>query len=184
MKELKEKLFPTQNSLIRWLETNYASKDSIWAIYYKKAANRGDLNYEKIVNILLRYGWIDSLPNKIDDLKTKIRISPRSSKSMWSQKNKLTVAQLKKDGLMHHNGTRVVNDAKKSGTWDGLNDVENLIVPADLSRSLRSNRLTRKWNLQSKSYRKAYLGRLLFIKGRETRDKKIGEIIDDLKAKK
>jgi uncharacterized protein YdeI (YjbR/CyaY-like superfamily) len=63
-----------------------------------------------------------------------LRISPRNPKSNWSQANKARVSRLIEAGLMEPGGMALVEQARKSGTWDFLDDVERMEVPDDLRR--------------------------------------------------
>ena len=68
--------------------------------------------------------------------RTMLRISPRSPQSNWSRKNRERVKRLMAEGLMHPRGIETVALAKEMGTWDFLEDVENLIIPDDLNEEL------------------------------------------------
>jgi len=62
-----------------------------------------------------------------------LRISHRKPKSNWSKVNKERVLRLEKAGLMEPSGLSAVEEAKKNGTWNFLDDVENLEIPHDLN---------------------------------------------------
>lgn len=121
-----------------WLEENYDREDSIWVVRWKKKEGRPYVTYDEIVDECICFGWVDSLPKKLDDERTMLRISPRNPKSNWSGKNKERVAELTKQGKMHTSGLEMVELAKESGTWDFLDDVEKLIVPPDLQKALET----------------------------------------------
>jgi uncharacterized protein YdeI (YjbR/CyaY-like superfamily) len=79
---------------------------------------------------------VDSQIRKVDALRSKLRISPRNPKSNWSKVNKEKIARLTKEGKMQPPGIAMVELAKKTGTWDFLNDVEEGIIPQDLMDAL------------------------------------------------
>ena len=62
--------------------------------------------------------------------------SPRNPKSNWSRVNKEEVAHLLRDERMAEPGLDMVRLAQESGTWDALNEVEDLVVPKDLGAAL------------------------------------------------
>lgn len=93
-----------------------------------------------MVDELISYGWIDSLPKNLDNQKTMHRISPRNPKSNWSKVNKERVEKLIKKGRMHDAGIKMIEQAKKNGTWNFLDDVEELIIPHDLETALKTNK--------------------------------------------
>lgn len=170
----------TIKDLRAWLAKNHARTESVWLIYYKPATGIGDITYAGLVDELLCYGWIDSLPRKIDGKRTSIRISPRNPKSNWSKVNKEKVARLTTEGRMRAPGMRVVALAKKTGVWDALNDVENLVVPVELRSALHANKLIRVWEGISRTRKRGWLERLFNAKSDATRQKRIDEIVNDL----
>ena len=153
------------------MNKNCERKDSIWAVYYKKAAGKGTLTISEIVDAVLCYGWIDSQVKKVNDEKTKVRISPRNPKSNWSRVNKERVLRLIKTKQITERGMAVVRAAKKSGTWDALNDVENLALPQDMRSLLEQKQLMPAWEGLSRSVRRAFLEQLLNIKTQGTRER-------------
>lgn len=168
MLELKiEKLEELKN----WLEKNYASKDSIWLIFPKKTAG-ANFAWSNIVDVLLSYGWIDSVRRKVDEKYTSIRISPRNPKSNWSKINKDKVAILEAENLIHPNGLKLIEIAKQTGTWTALEDLEKLVLPKDLEEYLSQNNLLEAWNLKPKSFKREFLEQLLNTKKQENRIKK------------
>ena len=88
---------------------------------------------DAIVDELLCWGWIDSLPRKLDERRTMVRISPRKPSSRWSRVNKGKVARLDAEGRMRSPGLEAVRVAKANGGWTFLDDVERLEVPDDLA---------------------------------------------------
>ncbi|MGB0165807.1 MAG: YdeI/OmpD-associated family protein [Luteibaculum sp.] len=121
-----------------WLEKNHSQKESVWLVRYKKH-HPNYLDFDSMVRELLCYGWIDSLPRKLDDDRTMTRISPRNPKSYWSGLNKKHVAELEKEGLVQPQGKKMIALAKKTGTWNFLDDVEALVIPEDLEDALAQN---------------------------------------------
>ena len=115
-----------------WLKNNHKTEKSVWLIIYKKDSGIPSVTYKEAVPAALCYGWIDSKPNKRDDKSYFQFFSRRNPKSNWSKVNKDYIADLIKTGKMAPAGLEMVRIAKETGTWDALNDVENLIVPQDM----------------------------------------------------
>ncbi|MCB0035464.1 MAG: YdeI/OmpD-associated family protein [Anaerolineales bacterium] len=120
-----------------WLKENHSKNESVWLVKWKKETNRPFVSYDEIVDQCICFGWVDSLPRKLDNERTMLRISPRNPKSNWSKLNKERVKTLQAAGLMHPSGLKMVELAKQTGTWDFLDDVENLLVPDDLAEELK-----------------------------------------------
>ncbi|MGB3800273.1 MAG: YdeI/OmpD-associated family protein [Lewinella sp.] len=122
--------------LRQWLAANHATAGSIWLIRYRKTAGDRHVSWSELVDELLCYGWVDSLPRKLDAERTMIRISPRNPKSNWSGINKEKIKRLREEGRMTPAGEALVEQAKANGCWTFLDDVEQLIVPPDLEAAL------------------------------------------------
>ncbi|MEM9339637.1 MAG: YdeI/OmpD-associated family protein [Bacteroidota bacterium] len=136
----QEKVFATSASDLRaWLLNNYERTESVWLVKWKKDMEAPYFGYDEMVDELIAFGWVDSLPKNLDKRKTMYRISPRNPKSNWSRVNKERVERLSKEGKMHASGIKLVNLAKENGTWDFLNEVENLMTPTDLDEALKAN---------------------------------------------
>lgn len=129
-------MIESASDLRAWLEENHASDESVWVVKWKKDTGHPYVSYDEIVDQCICFGWVDSLPRKLDDQRTMLRISPRNPKSNWSRINKERVKRLTEAGLMRESGIEMVQLAKKTGTWDFLEDVENLLIPNDLSEEL------------------------------------------------
>lgn len=138
MSELQKVFIEDISQLRDWLKTNYSQKQSVWLVKWKKEFVEEYISYEEIVDELLCFGWVDSLPRKLDEKKTMLRISPRNPKSNWSKVNKEKVGRLILDGKMEEPGLIMVEKAKRNGTWDFLNDVEKLIIPNDLEKAFKN----------------------------------------------
>jgi uncharacterized protein YdeI (YjbR/CyaY-like superfamily) len=119
-----------------WLQKNHTQPESIWLVLAKKGSGLPLLSVDEVVEEALCFGWIDSVPNKLDDKRYKILISPRKPKSNWSKVNKLRAARMIKAGLMMAPGMQMITLAKKTGTWNALNAIDKLFIPTDLKAAL------------------------------------------------
>jgi uncharacterized protein YdeI (YjbR/CyaY-like superfamily) len=160
------------SELQSWLDLNCETAGSTWLIFPKKVAG-ASFAWPEIVDVLLCYGWIDSLPRKIDESYTSIRISPRNPKSKWSRVNKDKVAKLEELGLIQPNGIKVIETAKENGAWFALDELDNLNLPKDLREYLTTKNLLIRWDEKSISFKRGFLEMLLNLKKPESRLKKI-----------
>lgn len=119
-----------------WLQANHECAESIWLVTFKKASGRPHVSYDAVVEEALCFGWIDSLPRKLDDERTMLLLSPRKPGSAWSKTNKDRVERMTAAGKMRPAGLRKVEQAKADGSWNFLDDVEALVVPDDLAAAL------------------------------------------------
>lgn len=122
-----------------WLDAHHADSGSIWLVTWKRQTPDRHVPYDAIVEEALSFGWVDSLPRKLDAERTMLRLSPRKPGSAWSAANKARVERLTTAGSMMPAGLAMVEAAKADGTWTFLDDVERLEVPADLAEALATN---------------------------------------------
>jgi uncharacterized protein YdeI (YjbR/CyaY-like superfamily) len=157
--------------LFQWLEKNHTTTESVWLEYQKKSSG-GLFSMNEIIDELLCWGWIDSLPKKVDDTWTSVRISPRNPKSRWSKINKDKISKLEEQGRIQPSGYQSIAIAKENGSWNALDDVEKLILPDDFRLYLTEHDLMSVWETKNRSYKRGFLEQLLDAKKPETREKK------------
>jgi uncharacterized protein YdeI (YjbR/CyaY-like superfamily) len=119
-----------------WLIRNHQSEAGVWLITFKKSAGKPTVSYDESVEEALCVGWIDSRPGKLDDERTMLWFSPRKPKSVWARTNKDRIRKLTAAGLMLPAGLSAVKIAKANGSWNALDEVEQLKVPEDLTLAL------------------------------------------------
>lgn len=167
-----------QSAWRKWLEKNHRRENAVWLIIYKKETGIPSIYYPEAVDEALCFGWIDSKPNKRDEESYYQFFAKRNPKSKWSKVNKEKVERLIKTGKMHHSGLSMIELAKKSGTWDALNEVENITIPPDLEAALKKNPLAKNnFNAFSRSSKRGILEWILNAKKAETREKRIQETV-------
>ena len=137
------------------------------------------ISWDEVVEELLCWGWVDSQPAKLDHDRSMLWIAPRSPKANWSARNKGHIARMEAAGRIQAPGTEAVEYAKRVGTWDALNDVEDLIVPEDLARALADAGLRPTWDGFAPSARRGILEWLLTAKRPETRAKRVAQVVVD-----
>ena len=167
------------DQLREWLQANHATSPGIWLVSYKKAAGDRYLAYEDIVCEALCWGWIDSKARSLDELRSQLLLTPRKPASKWSRPNKIRVAELEATGRMAAPGRAVVEAAKASGTWTALDDVENLVEPAELKAALDAIPEARKnWDAFPRTTRRAALEWIAAAKRPATRERRISETVE------
>jgi uncharacterized protein YdeI (YjbR/CyaY-like superfamily) len=110
------------------------------------------------------------------------KFTPRRPKSGWSKNNTRHAERLMKSGDMAPAGLKEVNAAKADGRWKSAYDsFSNARVPDDFLKALAKNKRAtaflqtlNKTNLYSITYR------LQTAKKRETRDKRMQSILEQL----
>ena len=118
-----------------WLEQHHDSSGA-WLVSWKKATGRPFIPYPETVDEALCFGWIDSRPNRLDDERAMRLFTPRRPRSPWSRLNKQKVVRLSAEGMMAPSGMRMIETAKANGSWTVADEIEEVIIPADLADAL------------------------------------------------
>jgi uncharacterized protein YdeI (YjbR/CyaY-like superfamily) len=160
-----------------WLLKNYLQDRGVWLVTYKKTSEYY-LPYNDIVEECLCFGWIDSLPRKLNETQTMLYISPRKKGSNWSKKNKEHIHKLQQQGLLHEAGLQKIEQAKKDGSWYFLDDIELLILPNDLKLAFSLNKTAlENWEAFPPSVKRGILEWIKNAKKKETREKRIKDTV-------
>ncbi len=179
-------LFNDRNEWRTWLEKNHKTINEVWLLHYKKQLRKQSLNHIDAVEEALCFGWIDSKLKKIDEERFILKYSPRKPRSVWSKINKEKAEAMIISGKMTQAGLDKIEEAKKHGLWDTAytNKVKERI-PSDLKQALLKD--SKAWfNFQSfaNSYRNMYCGWIKTAKTKETRQKRIDEVVKRSRLKK
>lgn len=162
-----------------WLLKNHIKQESVWLIYYKKKTNVTSLTWDDAVEEALCFGWIDSKRQPVDAEKFRQFFGKRKTSGTWSKINKERIQRLTDQGLMSKAGMDVIENAKRNGSWSILDEVEELIVPADLAKAFRKVPNSKKYfDSLSRSNKWALLQWLVLAKRPETRQKRIDEVAE------
>ena len=162
----------------QWLQEHHRNTESVWLIYYKKHSNKPTISYSDAVDEALCFGWIDSKVKSIDQDSYMQFFTKRKPTSVWSKVNKAKVDTLIQTGHMTQAGLDSIQIAKENGSWTILDDVEALILPADLEQAFQSHPEAQEYFLSlSRSDKRNILQWLVMAKRPETRQKRITEII-------
>ena len=172
-------LFNNRNEWRTWLESNHKTMKEIWLLHYKKQAGKQYLNHIDAAEEALCFGWIDSKLKKIDEERFILKYSPRKPKSVWSKINKEKAEAMIISRKMTQAGLDKIEEAKKHGFWDiaYTNKVKEQ-MPSDLTQALLRDK--KAWdNFQhfANSYRNMYCGWVKAAKTKETRKKRIAEVV-------
>lgn len=162
----------------QWLQEYHIDEQSVWLVQYKVKSKKKSITWTEAVEEALCFGWIDSVRKTIDDESFKQYFCKRKPKSTWSKINKDKVALFTEQGLMAEAGLLTIEIAKKNGSWTILDEVDAMIIPADLEEAFAKQPNSKeKYLLLSKSNQKMLLHRITFAKRPETRQKRIDEIV-------
>ncbi len=158
-----------------WLKAHHRQRESIWLVTYKK--NKGPyIPWADIVEEALCFGWVDSLPRKLDARRSMLLVSPRKPGSAWSALNKSRAEAMIARGQMTKAGQAMIDAAKADGTWTKLDAVEALSVPPDLADAFRRHAgAAGNFDAFPRSARRGILEWIIQAKRPETRAKRVEE---------
>jgi uncharacterized protein YdeI (YjbR/CyaY-like superfamily) len=173
----------SREELAGWLAENHSTSRGIWLVTFKKAAGPRYLPYHAIVEEALRFGWIDSRPRKVDELRSARLLTPRKRGSNWSPVNKRRIDALRDAGLIEPAGLAAIEAAKADGSWTALDHVESPHEPDDLAAALDANPAARAfWRDSPPFFKRATLEWIATAKRPETRAKRVAATVDEAAA--
>lgn len=165
------------DELRQWLIYNHKQHQSVWLVTYKSIVPENYLSTADVLDELLCFGWIDGIRRKLDETKTMQLISPRRVEH-WSKTYKERASKLIESGKMEAAGFASIEVSKQNGLWDFLNDVDNLIIPPDLSSALKgSDGAFEFFNAINPSSKRFVLRWLKIAKTNKTRTSRIEQLV-------
>jgi CTP:molybdopterin cytidylyltransferase MocA/uncharacterized protein YdeI (YjbR/CyaY-like superfamily) len=161
-----------------WLEANHATESGAWLITWKPSSGMPTLDYEAAVEEALCFGWIDSTGGRVDERRSRLYFARRKPRSVWAASNKARVERLVAAGRMAPAGLAAVELAKANGSWDILDPVDRLEMPADLQAALDADPdALRHWTAFPPSLRKQLLGWIATARRPPTRTARVTETV-------
>jgi len=162
-----------------WLQEHHVTEASIWLLCYKQKSEKPSISWSDAVDQALCFGWIDSTRKSIDDESFIQYFTKRKPTSVWSKINKEKIERLIEEGWMTEAGLKPIEIAKQNGTWNILDEVEELTIPEDLETAFEKHHGSKDFYLSlSKSIKKMILHWIVMAKRPETREKRIKEIVE------
>jgi uncharacterized protein YdeI (YjbR/CyaY-like superfamily) len=119
-----------------WLEAHHETARGAWLVTWRPRSGRAGLDYEAAIEEALCFGWVDSTSGRVDDERGRLYFAPRKPRSGWAATNKARIERLVAAGRMAPAGLAAIERAKANGSWEVLDSVERLEVPADLAAAL------------------------------------------------
>ena len=174
--------FASQQQFEDWLEAEHLTAVGAYVTIAKKGAPEPTLAQSEMVESLLCFGWIDGRVQRLDEHHFLTRVTPRRSKSVWSQKNVEWVGRLLEAGRMRPAGLAAVEAAQADGRWDrAYAGPASITVPDDLAAALAgSPAAQREFEALDGTNRYAVLWRVHTAGTPETRARRIAACVEML----
>ena len=162
----------------QWLAANHASAGGVWLVCAKKESGGARVEYNDAVEEAICFGWTDGRPMPLDEERYQQFFSPRRVGSAWSKANKERAVRLIGAGLMAPAGLARIEAAKADGSWQSLDAVEALALPAELAAGFDADPAAlRFFDSIARSIRKDILWWLTSSKRPQTRAKRIADTL-------
>jgi uncharacterized protein YdeI (YjbR/CyaY-like superfamily) len=166
-----------------WLLRHARRTDGVWVVHRKKSSALQGPTYDDLLDEALCHGWIDSQSRRVDDDRKIQWFSPRRPGGLWSARNKQHLERLVREGRMTPAGQAAIDRAKADGSWSQTDEIDALIVPADLAAALADDaRAQAAYDAMSDSAKKQYLWWVHSAKRPRTRAARIAETIRRLSS--
>jgi uncharacterized protein YdeI (YjbR/CyaY-like superfamily) len=163
-----------------WLAANHDSAPDLWMGLYKRHVTDRGLIWEDAVVEALRFGWIDSRVERIDEDAIRQRWTPRRSTSKWSRINIETVERLTAEGRMEPAGLAAFENRKVEDSGYTHEHKGDLELPEDYAALMAANpAAVAFWAETTPSYRKICMVWVQGAKQQATNDKRMQTLIDD-----
>ena len=171
--------FTSRAQFRAWLEANHDSSPGIWLAVGKKDNPVSTLYYNDAVEEALCFGWIDATMRRLDEHRFMQLYTPRKTGGNWAASNKARVERLTAAGLMTPAGLAAIERAKADGSWNRLDEIEAMVMPADLTEALVAKPGAQEgFGGLAESERKQLLYWIATAKRPQTRARRIAETVD------
>ncbi len=165
-----------------WLEAHHGDSEGVRLAIAKKGSGHRSPSYAEAVDEALCFGWIDGRRNSHDETHFLQSFTPRTRRSVWSQRNRELVDALVSSGRMADAGLREVDRAKADGRWDAAYQRQSdRTLPDDLAAALAASPAAAAFfETLSSQNRYAIVFRTTNAKRPETRARRIAQFVSML----
>jgi len=170
---------PSASAWEAWIDKHYDNQSGVWLKLAKKDKGVPIVLYDDILDIALRYGWIDGQRKGLDDTYFLQKFTPRRPRSLWSRRNVDSITRLIAAGKMHPAGLAEVETAKRDGRWEAAYDSQkNFQIPEDFLTALEKNANAKTFfDTLNKTNKYAIAFRLTTAKRPETRQRRFDALL-------
>ncbi|HEX2089382.1 MAG TPA: YdeI/OmpD-associated family protein [Actinomycetota bacterium] len=175
---MKPRFFRSSNEMRLWLEKNHGTSSELWVGFYKKGSGKTGLTYSEAVDEALCFGWIDGLTRSIDESRWMIRFSPRKAKSNWSAVNIKRFAELRSQGRVAPSGLEAFERRSRQERKYSYESPPKQLDPGYERRFKADQRAWAFWEAAPPSYRKAAMYWVMSAVKEETRNRRLGVLIE------
>lgn len=176
--------FETPQVWRSWLEQHHASEPELIVGFYKVGSGHQSMTWPESVEQALCFGWIDGVRRSVDAEAYSIRFTPRRPTSNWSEVNLRTFAELEQQGLMTEAG-RVAHGRRRedrSGVYSFENRKDAVLTPEQEALFRAHETAWTYFAARPQWYRTSAIWWVISAKREATRDRRLGQLIEDSAA--
>jgi len=167
----------SRNEWRAWLSKNYNKESGVNLIMFKKHTAKPTISHKESMFEAICFGWIDTRVKRIDEDRFMRGFVRRKKTANWSPNTLGYAKQLIKDKLMTPAGLQ----AYKLGL---AKPIQSSKTPPELITVLKKLKLLKNYNSIPPSYKKFYNYWISTAKRKETKDKRINEVVIRAKENK
>jgi uncharacterized protein YdeI (YjbR/CyaY-like superfamily) len=180
MSEPKPIFFESPQEFYGWLEEHHETETEVYVGFYKTHTGKRAMTWSESVDQALCFGWIDGRANSIDEGRYMQRFTPRRPGSNWSKINVEKVAMLKEAGLMRPAGLAAFEQRRDDRTGIYSFERGQRVLPAEYEQRLRANEAASAYfDAKPPWYRRTAVHWILSAKREDTRERRLGQLIED-----
>ena len=80
----ERRAFTTPAEFDAWLDAEHDRAPGLFVLMARKASGVPSITAPEAVEVALCHGWIDGRGNRVDDVWSTVRYTPRRARSVWS----------------------------------------------------------------------------------------------------
>ena len=176
--------FASPEEFRAWLEEHHERATEVWIGYWKKHTAKPSLTWSQAVDEALCFGWIDGVLRRVDDERHVQRFTPRKPSSNWSAVNVAKIEQLRAAGKLRPAGEAAfaLRRDEKSGVYSYEQRHLAAFEPEQEERFRANAAAWEYWKAAPPGYRKMATWWVVSAKKPETRERRLGQLIEDSSA--
>lgn len=175
---MKPRFFPSPAQFRSWLGRNHAAASELWVGLHKRGSGREGITYSEALDEALCFGWIDGLRRSIDESTWMIRFTPRKQKSNWSAVNIKRFGELQAEGRVAPPGLKAFERRDRRKREYSYESPPKRLDPQYEKRFKADKRAWGFWQTAPPSYRKAAMFWVMDAVRQETRERRLGVLIE------
>lgn len=175
--------FETPAKFRGWLRRYHATETELWVGFHRKATGRLSITWDESVDEALCFGWIDGIRKSVDDSSYMIRFTPRTPRSIWSDKNIRRMEELLEEGRVADAGREAWGRRKEDRSRRYAFEQDAVELPPDFDERFRANR--KAWAFfsgEAPYYRRVATWWVISARRESTRDRRLAILIEDSEA--